>query len=158
MTAFFSATMRSSLRDAAAVRVAWLSPFLSRVAVALAIPLLLYVAFATTQKALDAYRMGQQARALQTEIIALRDENLLLQREIEEARSNVAVETIAREQLGLVKPGDHAIVLQRDPAGKPLGRVGPAPVHAEPWSCSAGACPPPWQQWWSHFFGGSGTE
>src|SRR5919197_3884152 len=86
-------------------------PMSLRLAAVITVPLMLYALVATGQKALDNYRLNQEAEALRVEIRGLRDQNLALQQQIEDARGEVAIETIAREQLGLVRPGDHALVV-----------------------------------------------
>src|SRR5437762_12826415 len=75
-------------------------PFALRIAAVLVVPLLLYALVATGQKAVDNYRLNQQADALRAEIVALRARNIELQKQIEQARTDTAIETIAREQLG----------------------------------------------------------
>jgi cell division protein FtsB len=119
-------------------------PLVLRLAAVLAVPLVLYALVATGQKALDNYRLNQEAEALRSEIRGLRGENIELQREIEGARSDTAIETIAREQLGLVKPGDHPLVViaDRPPAAQPAPAAPPVPPP-----------PPPWRQWLDLFFG-----
>jgi cell division protein DivIC len=119
-------------------------PVALRLAAVLVVPLLLYALFATGQKALDNYRLNQQADALRVEIRDLRNENIALQQEILEARTDASIETIAREQLGLVRPGDNPLVLVA--AGPTPGSPDePAPQPTPP--------PPPWRQWWDYFFG-----
>src|SRR5881398_3638040 len=86
-------------------------PLVLRLAAVLVVPLLLYALFATGQKALDNYRLNQEADALRGEIVVLRSDNLDLQKQIEDARTDTAIETIAREQLGLIKRGDHPLVV-----------------------------------------------
>src|SRR5438270_6295302 len=86
-------------------------PLALRLAAVLVVPLLLYALVATGQKALDNYRLNKEADALRGEIQALRTDNIALQQQIEAARTDTAIETIAREQLGLIKPGDHPLVL-----------------------------------------------
>ena len=118
-------------------------PLPLRVIVGLAVPLLLYGLVATGQKALDNYRLNQEAEGLRAEIASLRSENIQLQQQIEQARTPNAIESIAREQLGLIKPGDHPLVLVDSGAAAP-----PAPTPV--------ATPPPrpvWRQWYEYFFG-----
>jgi cell division protein FtsL len=118
-------------------------PLALRLAAVLAVPVVLYALVATGQKALDNYRLNQEADALRAEIRALRGENIALQQQIQQARSDSAIETIAREQLGLIKPGDHPlVVLSEQP---PVTQ--PAPTAPAP------APPPPWRQWLDLFFG-----
>jgi|SRR5207237_4874177 len=102
-------------------------PFALRVAAVLVVPLLLYALVATGQKAIDKYRLNQEAERLRAEVVSLRAENIQLQQSLEDARTDVAIETIAREQLGLIKPGDHPIVMVGQPAVQPAA----APNRAE---------------------------
>ena len=123
-------------------------PLALRFAAVLVVPLLLYALVATGQKAAANYRLNQEADGLRSEIVALRAENLQLQHDLEQARTDQAIETIAREQLGLVKPGDHPLVLVTPPQ---QGAAAPAPAAA-----ATTPTPPPtpaWRQWWDYFFG-----
>src|SRR5438445_9694080 len=86
-------------------------PLALRLAAVLVVPLLLYVLVATGQKAVENYRLNHEADALRNDVVVLRTENVQLQKHIEDARTDAAIETIAREQLGLIKPGDHPLVL-----------------------------------------------
>jgi cell division protein FtsL len=120
-------------------------PFGLRLAAVLAVPLLLYALVATGQKAVENYRLNRQADALRSDIVSLRDENVHLQQQIEQARTDTAIETIAREQLGLIKPGDHPVVMFSRPEGVPTTPP-PAPAPTPP--------PKPiWRQWYDYFFG-----
>ena len=114
-----------------------------RLAAVLVVPLLLYALVATGQKAVDNYRLNREADALRTEILDLRSDNIQLQKQIEQARTDTAIETIAREQLGLIRPGDHPLVLV-SPAQPPA--AAPTPVPPAP-------PPPAWRQWWDYMFG-----
>jgi cell division protein FtsL len=118
-------------------------PLALRLAAVLIVPLLLYVLVATGQKAVQNYRLNQEADGLRSEIVGLRAENIQLQQQIEQARTDAAIESIAREQLGLIKPGDHPLVLVESGAA-PVSTPAPAPT------------PPPrpiWRQWYDYFFG-----
>ena len=124
-------------------------PLALRLAAVLAVPLLLYALVMTGQKAVENYQLNQQADALRTQIVGLRAQNVQLQQQIEDARTDTAIETIAREQLGLVKPGDHPLVLLSDGS---TASAATAAAAAQP------TAPPPspdptWRQWWSYFFG-----
>jgi cell division protein FtsB len=119
-------------------------PMSLKLATVLIVPFMLYALVATGQKALDNYRLNQQADALRIEVRELRTENIALQQELLEARTDASIEAIARQQLGLVRPGDNPLVLI--PAGPPPGaQVGPPAPPAPP--------PPAWRQWWDRFFG-----
>jgi cell division protein FtsL len=118
-------------------------PIALRFAAVLVVPFLLYALFATGQKALDNYRLNQQADALRAEIRDLRNENIALQQQILEARTDASIEQIAREQLGLIKPGDNPLVL-----------IGDDPATSQAQASAPPAPPPPiWRQWWDYFFG-----
>jgi cell division protein FtsB len=119
-------------------------PLALRLAAVLVVPLLLYALVATGQKALENYRLNQEADALRNDVVGLRTENVQLQKQLEDARTDAAIETIAREQLGLIKPGDHALVLVSQSA-QPTAAPAPAPAPPPP--------TPIWRQWWDYFFG-----
>jgi cell division protein FtsL len=120
-------------------------PVALRLAAVLVVPLLLYALVATGQKAVENYRLNQEADGLRTQIVNLRDENIQLQRDIEKARTDSAIETIAREQLGLIKPGDHPLILVSTPSGQPPAQAAtPTPTPAPR---------PTWRQWYDYFFG-----
>lgn len=123
-------------------------PFALRLAAVLAVPLLLYALVATGQKALDNYRLNREADRLRGEVVVLRADNVRLQQQIEAARTDAAIETIAREQLGLVRPGDKPLVLLDGDAGTPATSAGQSAASA-----SAPPPPPVWRQWWDLFFG-----
>jgi cell division protein FtsL len=120
-------------------------PLALRLAAVLAVPLLLYALVATGQKAAENYQLNQQAEALRVEISGLRNQNVQLQQEIEAARTDSAIEKIAREQLGLIKPGDHPLVL--------VSQNGSNAQQATPASTPAAPAKPVWRQWWDYFFG-----
>jgi cell division protein DivIC len=118
-------------------------PIALRLAAVLVVPFLLYALFATGQKALDNYRLNQQADGLRAEIRDLRNENIALQQQILEARTDASIETIARQQLGLVKPGDNPLVLIAADGGASNQAAAAPPTPP----------PPVWRQWWDYFFG-----
>ncbi|MBV9355147.1 MAG: septum formation initiator family protein [Chloroflexi bacterium] len=120
-------------------------PMALRLVAVLAVPLLLYALFATGQKAIDNYRLNQQADELRVEVVELRSQNIQLQQEIIDAHTDASVEKIAREQLGLVKPGDNALIVDPPPGAQPSAAATPSPTRP--------ADPPPAQQWWDLFFG-----
>jgi cell division protein FtsL len=121
-------------------------PVALRLAAVLAVPLLLYALVATGQKAAENYQLNQQADALRVQISDLRAQNVQLQQQIEQARTDAAIETIAREQLGLIKPGDHPVVLVQDDSSRTAAAPSPSPPPAPP-------AKPTWRQWWDTFFG-----
>jgi len=122
-------------------------PLALRLAAVLAVPLLLYALAATGQKAVENYQLNQQADSLRSDIAGLRAQNVQLQQDIETARTDAAIETIAREQLGLIRPGDHPVVL----IGQ-AGAAATAPAAQAP-QTPASDTRPPLRQWWDYFFG-----
>jgi cell division protein FtsB len=123
-------------------------PLALRLAAVLAVPLLLYALVATGQKAVENYQLNQQADGLRSDVVNLRAQNIQLQQDIEQARTDAAIETIAREQLGLIKPGDHPLVLVG-------GTSHSAAASTQPTMPSAPApdLRPTWRQWWDYLFG-----
>jgi cell division protein FtsB len=122
-------------------------PLALRIAAVLAVPVVLYALVATGQKALDNYRLNGEVDGLRAEVIALRAENIALQQQIELARGDLAIESIARRELGLIKPGDHPLAFVGDSAPSTAQRPPTAPAELER------ATPPPWRQWFNLFFG-----
>ena len=120
-------------------------PLALRLAAVLVVPLLLYALVATGQKAVANYRLNREAEGLRAEIVALRAENLQLQQQIEQARTDMAIETIAREQLGLIKPGDHPVILAAQPVQ--------SAAAATPTPAPSPSSRPALRQWWEYFFG-----
>jgi len=118
----------------------------NRVFILLAIPLLAYLSFATVRKAMEVYQLNQQASQIRQEITQLKDRNAELRRQAEYLQSPEYVEKAAREQLGLVRPGDIPLVLVY-----PSGKEPPAEPAAAP-PPSRSSPPPNWQRWWSFFF------
>jgi cell division protein FtsL len=123
-------------------------PLVLRLAAVLAVPLLLYALVATGQKALDNYGLNQQANQLRGQVSALRAENIQLQQQIEAARSDTAIERIARQQLGLIRPGDKPVVLV-DADTPPAERPATPARRPDP----ATPAQPVWHQWWAYFVG-----
>ena len=120
-------------------------PLALRLAAVLVVPLLLYALVATGQKAVDNYRLNREADGLRAEILGLRSDNIQLQKQIEQARTDTAIETIAREQLGLIKAGDHPLVVISQGAlpAAPAAQIAQPPPTPTP----------VWRQWWDYLFG-----
>jgi cell division protein DivIC len=75
------------------------------------VPLFAYGAYSIGDRWYQNYILTRQEESIRTEVMQLREENLRLQHELNFARSDTGIETVAREQLGLIKPGDTAIQL-----------------------------------------------
>ena len=117
-------------------------PLMTRRVAAIAICLAsVYLMMLTSQRALDAYRITAEVDAVRREILALRTRNSDLQAELSSGRSDEDIERIAREDLGFVKPGDHAVILLWPNRDSP----GAAPRTLE----EAGA--PNWREWFRLF-------
>jgi cell division protein DivIC len=104
------------------------------------LPLLVYGAYSIGDRWYQNYVLTHQEELIRADVARLRDENLRLQRQLNEARSDAGIEKVAREQLGLVKPGDTAIqivVPQGGPAVQqrpvtPAEQPATAPVPEKP--------------------------
>ena len=88
------------------------------------LPVLGYAGYSVADRWYQGYQLSQEEAGLRADITRLREENLRLQAELKDARSDAAIEAVAREQLGLVKPGDRAIVLVGPP--RPVAPAKPA--------------------------------
>jgi len=84
----------------------WLGPGLIFLFV---VPLLVYGAYSIGDRWYQNFILTQQEEAIRADVTRLREENVRLQHELVVARSDAGIEKIAREQLGLVRPGDTAL-------------------------------------------------
>jgi cell division protein DivIC len=96
------------------------------------LPLLVYGAYSIGDRWYQNYVLTHQEELIRADVARLRDENLRLQRQLNEARSDAGIEKVAREQLGLVKPGDTAIQIVVPQGGPPANQRQPAPDEAPP--------------------------
>ena len=104
-------------------------------------------------KAVQGYEMRQEARAIQQRIEQLKQENRRLSRELDYLKSDEYIEKVAREELGLVRPGDVPVVMvppdgQRAQSTLPTPSPTPAPTPS-PERRSI----PIWQRWLALFMG-----
>ncbi len=83
----------------------------------------------------DGYRLRREAAEMVRERELLRRQNVQLREEIRLLNTPEYIERIAREQLGLVRPGEIAIMLVR-----------PTPAPTPPPASTSG---PPEESWWS---------
>ena len=120
----------------------WIGPGLLLVFV---IPLLAYGAYSIGDRWYQNFILTQQEEAIRTDVRELREENLRLQKELNEAKSDAGIEEVAREQLGLIKPGDTAIQL--------VGPPGPA-AQAPARPSAAAVAPAPERPGWLRFLDG----
>jgi cell division protein FtsL len=76
-----------------------------------------------TVRYLEVYRVNREATRLATIKRSLQEQNAVLREEIKLLHTPGYVEKIAREQLGLVKPGEVAVLIVRPPAPAPVRTV-----------------------------------
>jgi cell division protein FtsL len=110
----------------------WIGPGLLMVFV---VPLLVYGAYSIGDRWYQNYILTRQEESIRVEVLQLREENLRLQKELNEAKSDSGIEKTAREQLGLIRPGDTAIQLVGPPGAQPApapARTAPAPPPQAP--------------------------
>ena len=100
------------------------------------IPFVLYAGYTAVDKSVQTYRLKHAATLIHAEIEAEKRENLLLQQELTDARSEPEVEDAARRYLNLVRPGDSPVVLVSS-APRPTPTARPV-VTAEPQDESPG--------------------
>lgn len=79
--------------------------------------LILWVGFGFAKNAVDNYRLRREIDALEKRLVVLELRKTDLEREIEEWLSPENVERVAREQLGLVKPGEVVYILSEPFSG-----------------------------------------
>jgi cell division protein FtsL len=82
-----------------------------------------------TVRYLEVYRLNREAARLAAIKRSLQEQNAVLREEIKLLHTPAYVEKIAREQLGLVRPGEIAVLIVRPPAPPPPARPDPAPRH-----------------------------
>jgi hypothetical protein len=93
----------------------------------------IYVILLTGQRALEAYRMRQQVEGVRLEIARLQGQNLAYQAELSGGKADEEIERIARQELGLVKPGDHPMALIWPTVQPSIAQSEPPPTpSAEP--------------------------
>ena len=95
------------------------------------LPLVVYGAYSIGDRWYQNYVLTHQEEVIRADVMRLRQENIRLQRELAEARSDAGIEKVAREQLGLIRPGDTAIQI--------VLPQGAAPAQARPAAPEAAA-------------------
>lgn len=69
-----------------------------------------YIAFSLGNQYSYLYAMQNNVETIQAQVEELRNKNAALREEINKIKSDAYVEQVAREQLGLVKPGETLVV------------------------------------------------
>ncbi len=54
--------------------------------------------------------MGRDVESMKVQIVEMKNKNLELREELERARSEAYIEKVARQELGLIKPGEMLVV------------------------------------------------
>lgn len=75
---------------------------------------------------LELYALNREAARLDTTRRSLREQNAILREEMKLLQTPSYIERLAREQLGLVRPGEVAVLIVRPPAPAPApppGRI-----------------------------------
>ncbi len=78
------------------------------------------------------YQHEREVQTLQAELTGLKTRNAGLRQQVEELKTPEGVEAIARETLGLVKPGEQAYVVTGGAASETSGSVLPVEMDARP--------------------------
>ena len=115
------------------------------------VPLLVYGAYSIGDRWYQNYVLTHQEEVIRADVMRLRQENIRLQRELAEARSDAGIEKVAREQLGLIRPGDTAIQIVLPPGAAPAQARPPAPEAAA--SRMTNPEKPAWLQFLDALFG-----
>ena len=115
------------------------------------LPLVVYGAYSIGDRWYQNYVLIHQEELIRADVMRLREENVRLQKQLDDARSDAGIEKIAREQLGLVRPGDTAVQIMLPQGG--------APVQARPATPELPAAPmtapekPAWLRFLDGLFG-----
>jgi cell division protein FtsB len=127
-------------------------PSLHHIGIALILFASFYFATLFSATAVKNQRLSVQEQQETTRVTKLHDTNVALKADLQYYGSDTYVQYAARDQLGLMMPGDH--VLRVGVASPISAGATPAPAaKAE----STTAMPPPsrvlWTKWWDIFFG-----
>lgn len=135
-------------------RSRWLS--VSQYVVVLAGTLAIYAIVAFSGRALDSLKTRERLEGLHADVVRLETEQVRLQEELRRVKGPEAVERVAREELGMVKPGESPVKVAT--VAQPLkGEAGAQPA------ATAQAVPKPpglahWQEWWDLLLGPAGPR
>ena len=80
----------------------------------------LYLLYSFTHLGLALYQTNRQMQAYENQKTALLQENARLKQQIQELNSDSYIERVAREELGLVKPGERVIMPAQPGQVRPL--------------------------------------
>lgn len=109
----------------------------------------LFVLLIVGGKSVQGYELRQEARAVETRIDNFKKENRRLSTELQYYRSDEYIEKVAREELGLIRPGDVAVaIVSPEDRQSPARAAKPTPVPTPGSSPTKSAN---WQRWMSLF-------
>lgn len=107
--------------------------------------ILAYFLFSFSGLVVTKARLDERLTSLRAEVATLKAESKELERELAWLQTDEALEKLAREELGWVKPGETGVVvLAPTPSPPPLGS---SSVQLKV------SRTPNWERWWSLFFG-----
>lgn len=75
---------------------------------------LVYLIFSFSHSFYQAHQLKKEIRVLQIKLVKLKEENKKLLEELEYIQTPEAIEKIAREKLGLIKPGEIVILRAKE--------------------------------------------
>ncbi|RYD03674.1 hypothetical protein N752_18165 [Desulforamulus aquiferis] len=89
-----------------------------RLVIVFLIAMVAYIAFSISSQIGRLQAMQNNVETIQSQVEELKHKNAALREELKRIKSDSYVEQVAREQLGLVKPGETLIVPTQDPSGR----------------------------------------
>ncbi len=102
-------------------------------------------------KAVQGYEMRQEAKALEQRVEQMRKQYRQLTKELDYYRADEYIEKVAREELGLTKPGEVSVALVLPEDRRPSYLM-PTPTPL-PIAVPSGTPTPIWQKWLVVFVG-----
>jgi len=109
-----------------------------------AFTIFIYLMFSIGSRTIQLYGSKAEADGLKEEIAALEQENKHLLKNKELVTSDAYIEKMAREELGMSRPGEQPVIILSD-ADKSSEAENAATTAKDP--------RPYWRQWWDMFFG-----
>lgn len=108
----------------------------------------IYFGLRTSRAVVDNRALADQVQHNRTLTTALETQNTALRADIAYEKTPAYVELAAREQLGLMKPGDHVVQLKVAAAPAPPAPAPPSPTAAPAVARAAQpASTPNWRRW-----------
>lgn len=89
--------------------------------------------FSLAGLAVQGYGLNQRAEAVQADIATAKAKNAQLKEAVTRLQTDPALEGLARAQLGYVKDGETAVVVDFGPAGLPKARPTSTPTPVPNW-------------------------